>query len=223
MVKELRIQPTVIVELPDRAGFLGCFYHQGTLGGVFVRGQLGLEPGTETLLEFVFVAEKRVVRSRGIVRWRRTQRGRDLEAGMGIEFLPTERRTRDLLLDYARGREVQLVRHRARRLPVSLTVEYASESVMLSDLTEDISEEGLFIASDVLLDVGTKLRLRLKPPGSLLALHLRGEVMWRRGQGRRGFGVRFLFDKPRTARRIREVIDRLQRRVQSEMDFRVLR
>ena len=136
MPGDLEIRPIVVVELADRRAFLGCFYHQGSLGGVFVPGHLGLEAGTEVLLELVFVAEERTMRSRGMVRLKRTRSARNLAAGVGIEFLPRERRARDLILDFANGRNVQMVHSRARRLPMRLTVQYATESVMLSDLTD---------------------------------------------------------------------------------------
>jgi uncharacterized protein (TIGR02266 family) len=220
MGRDIEIRPTVVVELADRRAFLGCFYHQGALGGVFVPGHLNLEAGTEVLLELVFVAEQRTMRSRGVVRWKRTRSAKNLDAGVGIEFLPHERRTRDLILDFANGRNIHVVQPRARRLPVRLTVQYATESIMLTDLTDDISEGGLFILSDELLPVGTRLNLKLKPPGQLFSIQVKGEVAWRQGEGRRGFGVRFQFEGERTKRRIEALVFKLRERVHREMEFR---
>jgi len=220
MATALEITPTVVIELADRRAFLGCFYHQGNLGGVFVPGHMSLSPGTRVLLELVFVAEKRTLRARGVVRWQRTRSARNLAAGVGIEFAPQERRTRDLILDFANGRNVQVVASRARRLPVRLAVGYATESVMLSDLTDDISEGGLFICTEELFEIGTKLNLRLKPPGHLFAIQVVGEVMWRQGEGRRGVGVRFVFEGGHAKHRIDRLIEKLRERVQSEMEFR---
>ena len=219
-MRDIEIRPTVVVELADRRAFLSCFYHQGSLGGVFVPGHLSLEAGTGVLLELVFVTEQRTLRSRGVVRWKRTRSARNLDAGVGIEFLPQERRTRDLILDFANGRNIQLVQPRARRLPVRLTVQYVTDSVMLSDLTDDISEGGLFILTDDLVAVGTDLTLKLKPPGRLFGIQVKGKVAWRQNEGRRGFGVRFHFEGERTKRRIEDLVERLRQRVRREMEFR---
>ncbi|MBI5511993.1 MAG: PilZ domain-containing protein [Deltaproteobacteria bacterium] len=221
MPSHLELRSTVVVKLEDQRAFLRCFYHHGSLGGIFVPGRSNLEAGDAVRLEFVFGRENRTVRSRGVVRWKRRQGAHNLAAGLGIEFLASERRTRDLLLDLASGRDLEVVRPRARRLPVQLTVRYESHSVMLSDLTDDLSEGGVFILSDEPLPVGTKIVLKLKPPGQWFAVAVRAEVMWRQGTPRCGFGVKFLFDRqPRVQAKIEALVNRLRKRVETEIELR---
>jgi len=221
MADDLEILPTIVLELPDRHAYLDVYYHQSDPGGVFVPGDLMLEPGTEVQLQIVFAVEHRTFRSRGVVRWKRAQRARNLAPGLGIDFLDSERNTRDMLLDFANGRSIKLFTRRDRRLPVKLEVHYATHSVFLADVTDDFSEGGMFICTDDLLEVGTPLRIKLKPPGRRFAIQLRGEVAWRQEDGRRGFGVRFLFDKPAVKKKILELAAKLREQVSRDLEHRV--
>lgn len=220
---DIEIVPTVIFELPDRQAYLDAYFHQGALGGLFVPGHLMLRPGTEVQLQILFGDAGPTFRARGIVRWRRAQTAGGLVAGIGVEFLDSEKSTRDLLLEYAHGREVRVLQRRARRLPVRLQVEYATASAFLTDMTDDISEGGVFILSDDPPEVGAEVKLRLKPPGRFFAIKLRGEVAWRKVGDRSGFGVRFIFDKATTERKIRELVDDLRDHVTEELDYTVPR
>ncbi len=221
MAAALQFTPTLIVELPNRAAFLDLYYHHGHLGGVFVPGQMALEPGTAVLLELSFAAERQTICCRGVVRWRRPQQTRDLPAGLGVDLAASEKATRDLLLEFAQGRDLHLLNRRDRRLPVHLEVRYASEGVFLSDVTDDLSAGGLFIASDDPLPIGTPLRLRLKPPGRWFAVEVRGEVAWSRRDERPGFGVRFRFANAKAEQRMRALVAQLRDRLGHGAELRV--
>lgn len=221
MATQVEILPTIVLELANRSAYLDSYYHQNDPGGVFVPGDITLEPGTEVQLELVFAREHRTFRCRGVVRWRRAQRARNLAPGLGIDFLDSEKNTRDLLLEFARGRSIKLFTRRDRRLPVKLEVHYATHSVFLADVTDDFSEGGMFVRTGDLLDVGTPLRIKLKPPGHLFAIRLRGEVAWQKSDGRRGFGVRFLFDKPSVRRKVAGLVARLREQVRRTLEHRV--
>jgi type IV pilus assembly protein PilZ len=222
MAGEPNILPTIVLKLPEQSAFLDVYYHQSDRGGVFVAGDVMLEPGTEVQLEIIFTLEHRTFRSRGVVRWRRTRHAYNLAAGLGVDFLECERGTRDMLLDFANGRSIKMFTRRDRRLPVRLEVSYATHSVFLSDATDDFSEGGMFIRADDILDVGTPLRIKLKLPGRLFAVRLRGEVAWTSSdEERRGFGVRFLFENPRTKKKVAHLVERLRQRSLRNLEHHV--
>ena len=79
----------------------------------------------------------------------------------------------------------------------------------------------MFICTDDLLEVGTPLRIKLKPPGRMFAIQLRGEVAWRNEDGRRGFGVRFLFDKPGVKKKVQELATKLREQVRRSLEHHV--
>jgi uncharacterized protein (TIGR02266 family) len=90
-------------------------------------------------------------------------------------------------------------------------------------MTDDISEGGMFILSDDPPEVGSEVRLRLKPPGRLFAIKLRGEVTWRKVDGRSGFGVRFIFDKAATEKKVQQLVEDLRLRVSEKLEYTVPR
>ncbi len=216
-----RARPALQLSFTTREAFLACYFHQGPVGGLFIPGVLNLGPGTEVTMNLVFKSDDRTLQTRGIVRWTRTRPAKNLPAGTGIELLASERRTRDLLLDFAHGRLVTWVRARAQRWPIAMTVRYQTESVLLTDLTDDISVGGLFIHTDEPLAVGTKLRLKLKAPGQWFSLTIQGEVAWRQAEGRRGIGVHFLPANPREQQRIDRLIARLHSHVAATLNINV--
>ncbi len=89
---------------------------------------------------------------------------------------------------------VSVVERRAHfRFPTHLQVHFETREGLRSAYLEDISEGGIFIATEEPLGLGTPLRLTLgAPDGSMV---LSGEVTWSRPvpreQGPPGMGVRF--------------------------------
>lgn len=219
MSGHMQIRPSVLLPLRDHRAFLSHYFNQGGIGGVFVPGHLRLASADEVDLEIAFAKEQVTVHARGVVRWKRLSSKKTLPAGIGVEFLETERRTRDLLVDFAEGRSVRLVRRRSRRYPVMLEIDYATDSVFLSDITDDISREGAFVLTDQTVEVGTVLALKLRPPGASTPIKVRGEVRWLQTEGRRGFGVRFIFDRPNAEESVLRLIDEIKQQVAQELDF----
>lgn len=98
-------------------------------------------------------------------------------------------------------------RRRESRAPIELKVEYKRLNTFFYDYTKNISKGGTFIKTDRPLDVGTMFVFKLRVPGALDPLELRGEVRWvvRSGEPapppvadghETGMGIRFVYDVP---------------------------
>ncbi|MBN2358685.1 MAG: hypothetical protein JXR83_04480, partial [Deltaproteobacteria bacterium] len=159
----MRQPPTLMVPLRNRSQWFEHYYHREGSDGVFVPGSLDFAVGEPIYLEINFLEEQRSFRIRGAVRWRRVRSGRPaLKPGIGVEFEASERPIRDKVLEFAAGRAVDFKVRAAHRIPVTLQLSYSSDSQFLSDIADDVSAGGLFIASDRVLDVGTIVNLKLK-------------------------------------------------------------
>ena len=219
MANLLHIRPTVLLPLKEQHAILDYYFNQGDLGGVFVPGNLRLASAEEVDLEVVFAREQVTIHTRGIIRWKRLSSKRDMPAGVGIEFMPSERHTRDMLLELAKGKAVNLAKRKTRRYPAMLEIDYATSSVFMTDVTDDLSREGAAILSDEVPPVGTTLRLRLKVPGERLPIELRGEVRWRLTDGRKSFGVQFQFESTQSQDRLSTLIERVKQQIAAELSF----
>jgi uncharacterized protein (TIGR02266 family) len=80
------------------------------------------------------------------------------------------------------------------RLPVKLRVSFASMGELGQALMTNLSRGGLFVATDLLLEIGTRLTLRLHVEAGK-GLEVEAEVVSQnlgpRGDPRRGLGLRF--------------------------------
>ncbi|MFH1810160.1 MAG: TIGR02266 family protein [Pseudomonadota bacterium] len=217
--------PTLLVPLRNRHQLFEVYYHRDGADGVFVQGEVAFDVGEMLYIEINFLEEQKAFRLKGSVRWRRVRSGRSsMPPGIGVEFDDGERQARDLVLDFARGREVDFTVRASHRLPVALSISYASDSRFLSDMADDLSVGGVFIATDNVLDVGTELELKLKPPGYLMGLRLRGTVAWASKSGaRRGMGVKFQFGNQRQRRKIEDIVDKLKDSIIKDMRIQVPR
>lgn len=214
-----------MVPVRNRAAFRELYFDKGGLGGVFVEGELDVTLGEELDLEIHFLEEQVAVRVRGQVRWRRASNShrKSVPPGVGIEFLPAETPARDLLLDFASGKDLSLVIRSARRYGVGLRVKYKQGGAVMVDTTDDISEGGAFILSDDPIPVGSRVELKLLPPGSLFGVGVKAVVAWRRDRGRRGFGVEFLFDSDRQRKRVARLVGTLKEQILRELKVRAPR
>lgn len=98
------------------------------------------------------------------------------------------------------------------RVEIILKVEYLSPSDFLSDHALNLSEGGIFIATERNIPVGEKLSFSLSFPGLMQPLSSLGEVRWRRSpeqadeRNPAGIGVAFLFGSEEEAQRIRAIV-----------------
>lgn len=207
--KIVQLRPTVLLPLATRRSFFEAYYEQPTSCGLWVPGNTQRAVGAEVDIEVAFAEDQMVFHSRGIVRAKRLAHRKDLPAGIGIEFLSSELRTRDVIVAFARGQASRLVRRKSRRFPVVLQVEYNGASGAVSEVTEDFSRDGAFIRTAWPREVGAIFNISVVPPNAP-AISVRAEVMWQRHVGRSGMGVRFVFDDIKTQQRISEFIDQMK-------------
>jgi type IV pilus assembly protein PilZ len=82
------------------------------------------------------------------------------------------------------------------RVPVKLRVSFASMGELGQALMTNLSRGGLFVATDRLLEIGTRLTLRLHVEGASKGLEVQAEVVSQdlgpRGDPKRGLGLRFV-------------------------------
>ena len=67
---------------------------------------------------------------------------------------------------------------RESRLPIDVKVDYRTAGSFITDYTKNISRGGLFIATSLPLEVGTRVRLRLTLPDGDAPFALDGVVKW---------------------------------------------
>lgn len=217
--------PTLIVPLRNRTQMFEHYFHRDGSDGIFVPGEINFEVGEKLFLEINFLEEQRSYRIRGVVQWRRLKTRRlSLLPGIGVEFDSNERATRDMILDFARGRELEFTSRSSHRIPVTLQISYASDSRFLTDVADDLSLGGLFITTDKPLEVGTILNLKLKPPGYLMGIRVKGVVAWISDRASRsGMGIKFIFESERKKRKVESVVDNLKATIIKEMSIQVPR
>jgi Tfp pilus assembly protein PilZ len=209
MTGELRIRPMVFLPLRSHAALADHYLYDGN-GGIFVPGYTNLYSGTVVDLEIAFAREQLSIYSHGVVRWRRASDTRRLPAGIGIELSRLDRRVRDLLRDFAAGRTANLVRRASRRFPVEIELDYSTaRDRRLAGTTYDLSRSGAAIIGSRAPAVGTRLQIHIAPPNTP-ELNVAGEVRWWRSADRNLFGVRFLLDDKKVARRVQQLIDRVK-------------
>lgn len=204
---------------------LDCYFEAGQLGGLFVasRDEVllgGLALGEPVRLKVVFQdGNRRQFRLLGRVAWKRPKDQAQLRAGIGVAFSLDDRNGRDLLLDYAHGREVAFVDRGHPRVFARLKLDYRTAGGFVHDWTEDVSGGGLFVRTENPLPVGTFVTLRLRPPLSLRALELRGRVAWhRRHGGQVGMGIEFLYDDLKQMDRVDALVKKVQKKARSSRE-----
>ncbi|MBI5496077.1 MAG: TIGR02266 family protein [Deltaproteobacteria bacterium] len=222
MAARAKARPTVLVPLRHRQSFLDQYIPGDGHGGLVVPGALRYRPGETLDLELNFLQEQRTFRLRGLVRWRDEPGGPPGQfPGMGVEFLESERDTRDLVLDFAHGKDIAFTERSDHRFPVSLQIAYRSDSAFITDWTDDVSQGGAFIVTDRLVPLGTIMPLKVDVPGALLPLRLRGVVCWTRRAQPAGMGVKFLFESERQKKKMAALVAQLKSEIIQQVKDRI--
>lgn len=203
-----RIRSSLIYKVPHRLGLGGSLFEHAGTHSVFVPGTSEITPGSHIELCVVFEDEPRTFRMRGVVRWKRESLGHALPPGIAVELLADESPTRDLMIAYASGYDLEWTVRRERRLPIAHPISFAFGDYLANEVTEDLSKGGAFIASARMLPVGTEIDIKIKPEGELFALRFAGVVVWQ-GAAHNGLGVRFVFPNPHVKQRFETFIERL--------------
>lgn len=219
----VRSRPSVLVPMRDRLSFLRHYFNQEGHAGLFVPGNLHYAPGESVDLEITFLKEQRSFRIRGMVRWSRAPtRPQDPAAGIGVFFGPSEQSTRDLIMDFVQGKDIRFRPRADHRFPVALQIEYRTGAAVVTECTDDVSVGGAFIVTRRDIAEGSVLPIRLKLPGWILPLKLRGVVCWRRTTEPTGVGVKFIFDSERQRRKLERLVARMKAQIIRQMQDRAL-
>ncbi|MEW5855618.1 MAG: TIGR02266 family protein [Myxococcota bacterium] len=217
----IKSRPTVLVALRHKGSFLKQYFHQDGQGGLFIPGDPPYALGEQVELELNFLQEQRTFRIKGEVKWKRPRsRLNDNQAGIGVEFLPSERSTRELILDFVQGKEIRFVERADHRFPVSMQISYKTDSTFVTDFTDDISQGGVFIVTANPMPLGTLVPLKMKVPGSLLPLKLKGVVCWHRKKSPEGMGLKFVFETESQKKKVEKLVARMKAQIISEMQGR---
>ncbi|NMB73670.1 MAG: TIGR02266 family protein [Myxococcales bacterium] len=203
-----------------REALLEAFSRRGPRGVLFVETGRRFELAEPVLLTVEFPAERRSFRLQGkVISRRRGSQEPPLPPGVEVEFYSEENRTLQLVLDHAAGKAVDFVDRRSHRMPCSFVVTYGRDDQFVREFAEDISEGGSFIRTDRLFPVGTVVECKLKPPGYLLGLKLWARVAWVKATGQpRGMGLEFLFETERQRKKVRDIVQKLQRQHAEQLD-----
>jgi uncharacterized protein (TIGR02266 family) len=198
----------------NAADFLLAYQPSFPYGGLFFPTREHATVGEMVLAEVRFpeLSDRLLVRS--FVAWRRSARVREgTAAGIGVEFLASERRKRDFLLGAARGEVGAIVTRNHRRIPVQLRVAWyvTDERTKLEAVVEDIGPGGAFLRTSDQRPAGTHVVVEITPPGGAAPLAVEGRVAWSRADaGNEGFGVEFRCRDTGGLRRLKEMCRRLE-------------
>jgi uncharacterized protein (TIGR02266 family) len=179
-------------------------------GGVFCPTNDPPEVGTDVRVEITFVSGPRFF-VRGVVMWRRPQLNDPrARAGVGIKVHPSERSKVSYVNAWVRGGVID--KREVRRLPVRLRVTYTARAGRRINFTRDLSEEGIFVRSQELLDLDTNIKLLLVPPGDYKPLELHGTVTRLVDEAdERGMGIRLDFNNDETRELFAAFVVKLER------------
>ncbi len=177
------------LHLVDRTDF-HKYYEAAS--GMFLPGSEPPNVGERVTVEVVFQGGPRVL-LHGVVLWRRTTGDARARPGAGIGIDGAEQAKIRYLLGFVRGGLID-VRER-RRLPVRLRVAYTGQKGRRVNFTRDLNEEGAFVRTAEMLDLGASTTLVISPPGhDYRPVEVAATVTRQHSEGNdRGVGVRFDF------------------------------
>ncbi len=199
----------------SKAEFLEQVQPNFLFGGLFFPTRDAVALGEAVVVEISFPGLTERMLVRGFVSFRRAGRHRTgTRAGIGVEFLASERLKHEFLLAVARGevdRDVAPRRH--KRLPVALAIDFRvrEQRDRTAATLGDIGPGGAFIKTREIHPTGTPLVLSVVPPGSAAPLFIEGRVAWASAApGEEGLGVEFRCRDTGGLRRLKELVRRLE-------------
>jgi Tfp pilus assembly protein PilZ len=179
------------LHLVERSDFAKIYDPNTPGGGLFIAGADPPPIGTPRTIEVVFQGGPRVL-LHGKVLWRRATGDSRARPGVGIGFDATERAKLSFIQGYVRGGLLDV--RRRLRLPVRMRVAYVGPSGQRRiNFTRDINDEGAFVRTSELLEVGQATLLLITPPGeNYKPIEIHATVARQQDDGiERGIGVKF--------------------------------
>ncbi|HXT97829.1 MAG TPA: PilZ domain-containing protein [Polyangia bacterium] len=199
---------------PTGTAFLERFLPEFEGGGIFFPTRRMLAIGESVAVAIRLGRRRSPTLIRGRVAWRRPgKHSTKIKAGIGIEFLESERQAREYLLGVARGDSEEMVARRHQRLPVELPVMWQVQGVLQdkSGVLRDIGRGGAFVKTEEALPTESDIVLMVSPPGAEVAMPLSARVCWKgHPGGENGFGVEWKARDAGGSRRIKELVRRIE-------------
>ncbi len=193
--------------------FLAVYQPSGGNGGVFCPTRSKLQAGDPVSVKVRLGRRQPPMILFGKVAWRRA--GRHLlkiRAGIGVEFLPSEKAKWDYLLELASpGTSVQS-RRRHERVLVDLPITWrpVGSTEPLQGKLRDIGRGGAFVLSPASVPDESQVVIELAPPGAQVPMAFIGRVAWRGKTGDENiFGIEWRARDAGGGRRIKELVRRL--------------
>ncbi len=196
--------------------FLERYLPELPTGGLFVPTRRLATIGESVVLSLRLGPRGNTVLMRGTVAWRRPGKHRTkTQAGIGIEFLESETKTRDYLLSVARGEAMVMSARRYQRLPLDLPVLWQVPGARQENIgvLRDIGRGGAFVMTEQRLDGETDVVLKMAPPGAEVAMPVSARIAWIKPDksSEPGFGVAWRARDAGGGRRIKELVRRMER------------
>ena len=202
----------ISTEFPVKEQLLRQFEWRERQPVLFMPTDQPVKLGEHVKLVVKFPTEERIFWLNGTVIGRRVAASGipPLPAGIEIEIERDAHRSLQMLLDHAGGKQVYLKERRSQRLSCSFVVTYREDKDFIQEFTADLGEGGTFIRTEKILPVDTEVECRLKPPGHLLGIKLKGRVAWVRKRGQPiGMGIEFMFVNERRRKKLRDLVEKL--------------
>jgi len=195
------------------AAFHAAYQPAGGSGGVFCPTRSKLEVGDPVSVKVRLGRRQPSMVIFGHVAWRRP--GRHLlkiRAGIGVEFLHSERAKCEYLLDMARSGATMRSRRRHERIPVDLPITWkpVGSTENLPGKLRDVGRGGAFVLSPAHMPEESQVVLEIAPPGAEVPMAFLGRVAWtgKAGEGN-VFGIEWRARDAGGGRRIKELVRRL--------------
>jgi Tfp pilus assembly protein PilZ len=149
----------------------------------------------------------------GRVAWRRPGRHiLKIRAGIGVEFLVSERAKWEYLLDLARAGASARSRRRHERVPVDLPISWRPVGRLepFPGHLRDVGRGGAFVLSTANVALQERVVLEIAPPGAEVPMAFIGRVAWIGRSGTENvFGIEWRARDAGGGRRIKELVRRL--------------
>jgi hypothetical protein len=206
--RAIRVRPFVVLPVADRRSF-ARYYAGGARGVLRVPGFTRLELGETVDCGISFGREGFVLQSQGVVVSKSLVKRKSLPFGIEVELLEMEAPARELIERLLDGDPLVGQGRRSWRYHAAIDLDNHDRGAAEPDSVDDIGFDGASIRSRRDVAVGERLPLRFQAP-EVEPVELTGEVRWRRGGDRAGFGVHFDFEDDGQCDGVRELIGNIR-------------
>lgn len=201
------------LEIKNTREFLAGYQPSGGNGGVFCPTRRKIAVGQMVAVKVRLGRRQPPMVVYGRVAWRRPGRHiLKIRAGIGVDFLASERAKCDYLLDLANAGATARSRRRHERIPVDLPIFWRTVGQLepFTGNLRDVGRGGAFILSAANVALQERVVLEIAPPGAEVPMAFIGRVAWIGRSGTENvFGIEWRARDAGGGRRIKELVRRL--------------